>query len=280
MNPIIIQFSSYLILAMLVNGCATPGGSLNKAIRTNNYDAVLYQLSSGIDINDSGDLYSTPLITAIHYQRKNIVKLLLENGANPNKADRESREPLKEAVKLKDYDTVRLLLNSGADPTQGVCDALYVAIDTIADHAMVKLLADNGGDLHKKHTYDVVKFNKARDSFVELPSRSNLSADLSSSIVIEGSILFVAISKGYYDIAKVLLESGADINELDTHGRTPLIISVLNNQKESTRLLLDYKPDLLLKNQAKNALQYAVKHKSVDIADMLEAIIRENNLSL
>ena len=263
------------ILVALVAGCATPAARLNKAIRTNDYEAVARQLSTGIDINASGNLYSTPLITAIHYQNRDIVKLLLENGADPNKADREALEPLKEAVKLKDYEIVRLLLNGGADPTQGECDALYVAIETIADDVMVKLLVNNGADLHKKHVYDVLTYKEAQDTFAELQPHTGQAAELSSSIVMTGSALFVAVSKGYNDIAEVLLERGADIDEIDNYGRTPLMIAVIYNQKNTAKLLLNYKPDLSLKNQAENALHYAIEHKSDDIADMLKNVIEK-----
>jgi len=265
-----IQHLICLLLIALIAGCASPGARLNKAIRTNDYDAVVQQITEGVDINNPGELYSTPLITAIHHQYKNIARLLLDNGADPDKSDKEGLEPLKEAVKLQDYEMVRLLLNSGANPAQGECDALYVAIETIADHVMVNLLADNGGDLHKKHVYDVLTYKEALDSFVELPPSSKQPADLPHSVVMSGSALFVAISKGYNDIAKVLIEHGSDINELDTYGRTLLMIAVINNHKDTTKLLLDYKPDLSLKNQAENALQYASEHESDDIADILK----------
>lgn len=262
-------------LILLVSGCATPGARLNKAIRTNHYEAVAQQLSTNIDINASGNLYSTPLITAIHYQNRDIIKLLLANGADPNKADREALEPLKEAIKLKDYEIVRLLLNSGADPAQGECDALYVAIENIADDVMVNILVNNGADLHKKHVYDVLTYQEAQDTFAELPPRPNQDADLSPPIVMSGSALFVAVSKGYSDIARVLLERGADIDEIDTHGRTPLMIAVIYNQMDTAKLLLNYGPDLSLRDQAKNALKYAIEHKSDDMADLLKNAMKK-----
>jgi len=272
----LIYFISFVLLA----ACATPGARLNKAIRTNNHEAVIHELSSGIDINNSGRLYSTPLITAIHYQNKDIARLLIENGADPNKADSEYLEPLKEAVKLKDYAIVRLLIDRGANPAQGECDALYVAVDTIADHTMVKLLAGYGADLHKKHTYDAVSYGEAHGLFVEIPSDANLSGEFSSSIIISGNVLFVAVNKGYYDIVKVLLENGADINESDTHGRTPLMIAAINNKKDIIKLLLDFDPDLLYKNQGKNALHYAIKHGANDVADILKKEFKENNIRI
>ena len=258
-------------------GCTVPGASLNKAIRTNNLGAVQQQISAGIDLNSYGQLYSTPLITAVHHHNTRVVKLLMDNGADPNMSDRDDREPLKEAVRLRDYGMVKLLLNGGADPAQGKCDALYTAIEITHDDKMVELLVQNGGDLQKLHAYDAVAYKDAADLFVELPTRN--TATMSSSVVISGNVLFVAINKGYYDISRVLLESGVDVNEVDSNGRTPLILAVINNQKAITRLLLDeYTPDLSSNNQGVNALEYAKRHHLNDIVNMLNRAIKASKL--
>lgn len=270
-----IAFISISLAAL--SGCTVPAASLNKAIRTNNLDAAQQQISAGIDLNKYGQLYSTPLITAVHHHNAKMVKLLLDNGADPNMSDREDREPLKEAVRLRDYGMVKLLLNDGADPAQGRCDALYTAIEITHDDKMVELLVQNGGDLQKLHAYDAVDYKNAADLFVELPSSN--TATLSPSVVISGNVLFVAINKGYYNITRVLLESGVNVNEVDSNGRTPLIIAVLNNQKDITRLLLDeYTPDLSSNNQGENALQYAKRHHLDDIVNMLNRAIKANKL--
>ena len=267
-RPIFPCIAHLSLLIVILSGCTVPVASLNRAIRTNDLEAVNQQISADIDLNRYGHLYSTPLITAVQHQNQVIAKLLLDKGADPNFSDSEDREPLKEAVKLHDYEMVQLLLNGGADPAQGKCDALYTAIEITHDEKMVALLVNNGGDLHKLHAYDAVDYNDAAELFVELPSRT--TPPISSSVIISGNVLFVAINKGYYNIAKVLLESGADVNEPDNTGRTPLLIAVINREKDITRLLLDdYMPDLSNKHQAEHALQYAQRHNLVEIADML-----------
>ena len=256
------------LLIMVLSGCAVPVSSLNRAIRTNDIAAVKQQVSSGTDLNRFGHLNSTPLITAVQQQNEDIARLLLVNNADPNLSDSEDREPLKEAVKLRDYAMVQLLLKEGADPAQGKCDALYTAIEITHDDKMVELLVNNGGDLHKLHAYDAVDYKDATELFVELPSR--IAPSISSSVVISGNVLFVAINKGYLDIVRVLLQQGADVNETDSTGRSPLLVAVINKEKDITRLLLDnYTPDLSSNHQAEYALQYAQSHNLDEIADML-----------
>jgi ankyrin repeat protein len=50
---------------------------------------------------------------AILYQRTNIIAILLENGADPNRPDKYGDTPLMAA--LSDEDAVRLMLAHGAD---------------------------------------------------------------------------------------------------------------------------------------------------------------------
>lgn len=59
----------------------------------------------------------TPLMWAeLSKGHADIVRLLLQHGANPNITDRAGASPLFWAVDHNDFPSVRLLLNSGADP--------------------------------------------------------------------------------------------------------------------------------------------------------------------
>ncbi len=59
----------------------------------------------------------TPLHTAAYEGRFDVVKLLLEHGADPNTQDKDGRTPLHWAALRGLVDVVRLLLVHGADPT-------------------------------------------------------------------------------------------------------------------------------------------------------------------
>ena len=52
---------------------------------------------------------------------------------------------------------------------------------------------------------------------------------------------------------KVLLDSGASPNAVDHKGDTALIKAIYNKQKDFAWLLLNYKPDLKIKNNHKNS---------------------------
>lgn len=56
----------------------------------------------------------------------------------------------------------------------------------------------------------------------------------------EQTALGVAAVEGYADVAQILLDNGARVDKTDKHGRTPLLLAVLNARPAVVVLLLDY----------------------------------------
>ena len=65
---------------------------------------------------------STALMYATHRGDIDIVRLLLERGADPNKQTKDGWTPLMYATEKGNIDIVRLLLENGADPTKRTKD--------------------------------------------------------------------------------------------------------------------------------------------------------------
>lgn len=105
---------------------------LNVAIERNNFDLVQVLVKNGADVNamlcsrmrggrqitecsESPNRHS-PLHDAAYYSSINIIRFLLENGADPNPDSK--MLPLHTAVDVRDKDIVEILLKNGADPYQ------------------------------------------------------------------------------------------------------------------------------------------------------------------
>ncbi|XP_042238641.1 ankyrin repeat and KH domain-containing protein 1-like [Homarus americanus] len=63
------------------------------------------------------------------------------------------------------------------------------------------------------------------------------------------SLLTLAASKGMISLAKTLLDAGAFVDLMDESGWTSLIWAVRNNQTEMVKFLLQYNPDVNIKNK-------------------------------
>jgi len=85
------------------------------AIEHGNARDVRNQLLSGVNINFD---QSEPLRAAVRNGHKDIVALLLSNGADPNPEDYYAESPLTTALELEEKDLAQILLDAGAVPNE------------------------------------------------------------------------------------------------------------------------------------------------------------------
>jgi len=79
-----------------------------KLITTGNYDAVKSMIKAGVDI-DKKSIGMTPLMYAARYNRVNIVKLLIANGADLKEKSNKGYTALKYAKISKADDTYKII---------------------------------------------------------------------------------------------------------------------------------------------------------------------------
>jgi len=118
------------------------GDTLSHAIFDGNIKLVEKAIENGVDLEKVYVSYygATPLVLAIGGGRMNIVKLLLEKGANPNSTI--STIPLHHAIGQGNIDIIKILLNGGADPTiknYNGYDAIGIA-QSVGNQDIVRLL--------------------------------------------------------------------------------------------------------------------------------------------
>ena len=91
-----------------------------KAVARNRYSKDIIQLliQGGADPNKASRNGQTPLHWAAAEGHKDVIPILLKGGANPNKTDSTGRAPLYYARKYgrSQPDAVKFLLNGGANP--------------------------------------------------------------------------------------------------------------------------------------------------------------------
>ena len=250
---------------------------------SNNKEIVELLLKAGADFNEvvkeynNGNKTEESLLSrAVNRKKIDMVKALLEYGANPNEAYRKveneyNYSPLSDAIwNVKDEEMVRLLLLHGADPNgividydNGIKREQYVLSQAVElnNINMVEILLKHGADANKAYrkvendyNYSALSdaiWNVKNEEIVKLlllhgadPNGIVIDYDEGGNKT-EESLLNQAISINSTNMVEILLEYGADPNksyrvENDEWKYSPLsdAIWIAENNREIMKLLL------------------------------------------
>ncbi|XP_037486635.1 serine/threonine-protein phosphatase 6 regulatory ankyrin repeat subunit A-like isoform X1 [Triticum dicoccoides] len=168
----------------------------------------------------------------------NVVRYLLDHGANPDKSGPGNRTPLHMAVAKGNCEIVKVLLSKGADVNcySDSGTPLHIAAVFGLDGAM-KILLDHHADCNKSvciaDTPLIVALLAHRRKCVKLLIKAG--ADLNG--LGSADPVIVAIDEGLTDCLKCLLNAGADPNVLDDFGRLPIEVAASQNSREDVEIL-------------------------------------------
>ena len=229
-----------LCMSITVFGEPNTGIQLISAAKRQDWDVVRTLLNSHADVNTTSPDGATALAWASHWDNVELASLLIESGANPDLANDYGITPLILAIKNHSNAMVRILLEGGADANIEQWNGLTPLMDAAksGDLELVNALLEQGADVN-----------------VQEPRRGQ-------------SALMWSISFGHPDIAKVLVEHGADV-QASTHmlkdgkynpmvlegyagnvsgtekgGYTPLMFAARAGDMTSSRLLLSRGADI------------------------------------
>lgn len=209
-------------------------------------------LDHGADINFCGNKGATALSVAIRAKRDNVVKLLLDRGADPSCTHAPSLNirgtMLGVAASANDIASMQLLLRAGADIDQcgkETPPALCFAALHKAKEAMQWLL-DNKASVDTASgdgvTALMVASSNGHVDVVELllqhrasPARSSMNG---------WNALHFAVANGRDECVTLLLRNGASAHEKTTAGEFPLHLAAMNGHEKTLALLLDQGVDV------------------------------------
>ena len=139
---------------LFLNQLAVYGTSLAKGSIQQQLSELERTIKNFSDINYRDRNGMTFLSIAVQQQKLDVIKILLENGANPNIEDNSGIPPLSYVFLRQTPNTddiIKLLLNYGADPISGKTlkqSPFYFAKVTQAPQHQIKLLNDAVAKIH------------------------------------------------------------------------------------------------------------------------------------
>ncbi|XP_054287681.1 uncharacterized protein LOC129003414 [Macrosteles quadrilineatus] len=188
-------------------------------------------IDKGVDLNIANHLHQTPLHLAVEREFQPCVKLLLDNGAKVNVQDNVGRTPLHYAVSKKNNSIVKLLIRR--DSQLDLADkkgktSLHLAAETKFAFG-VSILLESGANINVKDDwgntplhYSVLCTKKQRQYCNPM-----INLLINSSVIPQKNkkghtALHCAVDANNFTAVELLLQAGAEVNERDLIGRTPL----------------------------------------------------------
>ncbi|MBN2356421.1 ankyrin repeat domain-containing protein [candidate division KSB1 bacterium] len=274
---------------------------LSHKLKANDTNKVLKLIKNGADVDVLNKQNLTPLAVAVDRNYIEISKVLLENGANPNFKTNDSL-PLLIISAQQNWEIVKLLVQYGADvnctdasgntPLHNA--AMFNQIET------AKILKEKGAQIDKRNDKGILPLHIAASQgssqIIDIlldpgsesaiadherilgqmrhygPRRDRYSPDL---LTPDGSTpLWIAASQGHYEVVVNLLKRGASIEALERRsygGVTPLWIASQNGKTKIVKELVDSGANLEATRPANGytPLHTAVEQGHIDIVEYL-----------
>ena len=226
-------------------------------------DLVTLLIGAGADVDAADDHGVTALSLACVNGSGAIVRTLLAAGADANTARGNGETPLMTAARVGSVDVVRLLLTAGADPnaTEATLGQTALMLAVAENHTPVmRILLEVGAAVSARsaNQFTPLLFAAQQGNLDAARLLLAAGADVSESAPdgiggntnarsrfvadTEAAALLVAIDSGHGEMARFLLEQGADPNH-DGAGRTALHAAVQRKLPVVLAALLEHGAD-------------------------------------
>ena len=262
---------------------ANRNGSTPLWLAASQGDAAVIQalLEGGADSNEQLPLGRRPLMLAARSGRVDAVSTLLDGGADPNaKEDARGTTALMQAADQGHADVIAVLLERGADVAavskpvlrDGRTAALgksgdprnavrQQVIATICDQEspdlsrLAELVAETtedavlaeAGEVPSVRNGDPCNIQRDGLGFVFTSGRPNRQAREADGG--ELTPLIYAARAGSIDAARVLLDAGADVNQVSRYGWSPLLAATQNRNYQLGKFLIEHGADVNIANK-------------------------------
>ena len=217
----------------------TPEMQLMESVDKNNLESVRALIAQGANLNYQGPHGETPLIKSMMCDDPRITRFLLKSGADANITTTNGYSPLTFACLQNNFESVRTLLSHKASVSQKTEEGWTPLLVASTNPSIFFDNIDH--EFYKKLIEIVYKYSRYHPDYnpVRIISMLLSSGANPNEFNIFGTTpLMAASSMENYQIIKVLLEQNTAIDLRDTEGKTALMYAVISTVEELIESLI------------------------------------------
>ena len=239
---------SFLISLLIITGfrLAYAEHDWFLTIESRNLSDIQQHIAQGADVNQRTHKGKTALMIMAQDGDTNLISLLITAGAEVNAVNPRGGSALMYAAVGGYFTAVQLLLNHGAKVNAaGTNGWTALMIAAARGHAEVlQLLLDHGAHVNTRDIYGWTPLMRA--AFQKHPGAvkkliEHKSVNINAQDDNGATALHHVASKGFVEIAKILIEHGADTQSKDQQGHTPLMVASAHHHKRLVDLLIAFR---------------------------------------
>jgi ankyrin repeat protein len=251
--------------------------ALYYACNNDAYESVELLIELGADINLKLKYRDFPIHTAINNKSLKIAELLIQNGANVRILGAYRNTVLHRACELNATRIIKMIIKRVDIDVQNNNDNTplhYAAYNN--SYESVQILIDNGAFLNIRNEEGLTPLHYAinNNSYESLRIIINNTKDI---YYIEDEEYYETYNETYLDYAtkkksiecvKIIIEKYKDIEFKNKYGLTSFHYAIIFNYFEIVKLFIKNNFNIYTPN-SENYLHFAIKHKSLDIINIL-----------
>ncbi|MDR1786592.1 MAG: ankyrin repeat domain-containing protein [Spirochaetaceae bacterium] len=251
---------------------------LHACVRWSSHEAAEALIALHADLDAANLVEKTPLGEAARTGRTRLARMLLVAGADPNAGDSKGRTILMDAIQGGDAVTVRLLLDNGASPqiqeTGGRTP--YHAAVIRGDIDIITMLRQRGGNPMARDAGGNTPLSLAFARGDSAASPAIITTLVGNNANLTDSDGNTAIHIGVTqkvpaEIIETLVNAGCPLNRRNRDGATALTLAVRNRSYDIARLLLQKGADpFVFDNSGSCAVSAALAGDLPVLADIVQ----------
>ncbi|XP_019751796.1 ankyrin repeat and SOCS box protein 2-like isoform X2 [Hippocampus comes] len=224
-------------------------------------------------INQRTEHAETALLVAVGSENLRCAQLLLENGADPDAANRDHETPLYKACERDHPALVALLLNHGA-AVNTKCFQGWTALHEATCRNNVEIcqmLLKAGGKHSPADNYGITPLFTAAQSgqLASLRLLVKHGADINTQAADGATALHEAAKNGHADIVEFLLSQKADANITGKAGLLPLHVATRKGSEALVSMLIPATSKARVRRTGISPLHVAAEHNRDDVLEIL-----------